>query len=140
MRAIAMAMSILTDTLDRCRPAFMVAEVLLFIVASGFWAFSSLGGDMMHPAIYGAFATAYPAKMWAMAMMVGCALVINGLIRPINNWMVATGGAILCANFAAIAYSAIFTGGEFVIGIFASVFFLSWHVWLTLEALLHERD
>lgn len=139
MKELARAMSVFSDTLDRCRPAFMAAQIMLFIVASGFWAFSSLGGDTMHPAIYGTFATSIPAKFWAMIMMAGCAMIINGLVRPINNWMVATGGALLCVNFTALAYSAIFTGGQFVIGIFASVFFLTWHIWLTLEALLHDR-
>lgn len=138
---LAAILTQITDMLDRCRPCFLIADLLLFIVGSMFWAFTIMGGDAMAPDTYGTFACQFDAELWAGALMAGTAMVMNGLIRPINNWMVAAGGAILCAKFGLLTYSAIFTGGEFVIGVFAGVFFLSWHVWLTLEALISNgRD
>lgn len=138
---LAAILTQITDMLDRCRPCFLVSELLLFIVGSMFWAFTAMGGDVMHPQIYGDLACQFDAQLWAGAMMAGAAMVLNGLIRPINNWMVGLGGGLLCANFGLLTYSAIFTGGEFVIGVFAGVFFLSWHVWLTLEAVISNgRD
>ena len=115
--------------------------MLLFGVGALFWVYAVMGGDVMKPEVYGEFATSYPAEMWAGGIMGGTALIICGLIRPICNWQVAVGGAICCLNYIALTYSAVFTGGEFVIGVFCGVFFLSWHVWLTLEGIFtYGRD
>jgi len=126
----------LHDQIDRCRPAFLVMECLLFIVGCMFWIFTSLGGDAFKPDLYGVWATTYPAEAWAMVMMCGSACMISGFIRPVRNWMVWTGGLIQCAQFAALAWSAMFTGGEFAVAVWAGVFFLTMHVWITMEALI----
>lgn len=122
-------------SIERFRPLLLAIECALFFIGAMFWIDALVGAESFSRNAYGEFAYSFPAEFWAFAMMGGSALSINGLIRPVRHWRIALGSAIHVAQFSALSYSAIFTGGEAVVGCFASVFFVSLHIWLCVEAL-----
>ena len=65
-------------------------------------------------------------------------MIITGLLRPVTAMRVAIGAAVQAVQFAALAYSASFTGGQFVIGVYPSVLFVPFHLILMVEALRYE--
>ena len=69
-----------------------------------------------------------------MAMMAPAALVLIGLQNPVKRWMVAVWAACQIVQFGALGYSAIFTGGEPIIGVFCWVFFARQYVRLMWSA------
>lgn len=127
------------NSMDRHRPAFLAAEVALLVIGVWFWIDASHQSFAFNAAVFGEFAYHYPAKMWAGLMIALSAITINGLRRPITNWMVAFGAIAQCLHFVLLSYSAVFTGGAFVIGLFASVFFLPLHLWIFFEAAIRDR-
>lgn len=121
--------------LERLRPAAMAFQFGLFFVGCLFWVEAALSGEAFSQDIYGELALSLPAEFWAFATMAGSAITINGLIRPMHRMRVAIGAGITLSVFAALSYSAAFTGGEFVIAVFASVMFATPHIWLVREGL-----
>jgi len=95
----------------------------LIFVGSLFWWLASWEPAAFDAGLYGRFALLFQAEAWAMAMMGPAALVLIGLQDPVKRWMVAVGAALQVIQFAALGYSAIFTGGEPIIGVFCWVFF-----------------
>lgn len=125
-------------SLARFRPLAMAFEFGLFFIGTLFWIEARLKGDSFSADIYGNVALLLPAEFWAVLMMGASAITINGLIKPIHNRRVALGSCLQLANFTALAYSAAFTGGEFVIAVFASVMFVTPHIWLAFEGLRND--
>lgn len=121
-------------SVQRFRPLLLAIECLLCMIGCFFWVNAWMGMQGFNPWTYGDLAYTMPAKLWAAGIMGGSAMCVIGLIKPVNKWMVIAGSALLSIQFAVLAYSAIYTGGEFVIGIFSSNFFLTFHLWLTIEA------
>lgn len=107
----------------------------LIFVGSLFWWLASWSPEAFSANLYGHFALRFQAEAWAMAMMAPAALVLIGLQDPVKRWMVATGAALQAAQFGLLGYSAIFTGGEHIIGIFALIFFARKEVRLLWSAL-----
>lgn len=123
------------NSLDRHRPAFLAAEISLFFIGTLFWIDATQNAVGFADQIFGKFAYSLPAKMWAGIMMYASFLLILGLKRPVKNWLVVAGASFHCIHFVLLSYSAVFTGGAFVIGLFCSVFFLPLHIWILFEAL-----
>ena len=122
------------NSLNRYRPAILYTQYSLFVFGVMFWIDANLGADGFKEETWGAFAYFFPAKMWAALNMGASALAIIGLKKPIRSWMVAIGAALHCVQFGAISYSATYTGGEMIVGMFASVYLLPIHMWLFYEA------
>lgn len=122
------------NSLDRHRPMVMGMQVALFVIGCIFWVNTFTYNIAFEKQVWGGLAHAIPAKVWAASCMAAAALTINGLLKPIKSWMVAFGAAFHCLQFIVLSYSAAFDGGAFVIGIYASVFFLPLHLWLLIEA------
>lgn len=95
----------------------------LIFVGSLFWWLAAWSPDAFDVGMYGRFALMFQAEAWAMAMMAPAALVLIGLQDPVKRWMVAAGAGLEAVQFIALGYSAIFTGGEYIIGVFCWVFF-----------------
>lgn len=106
----------------------------MFIIGALFWADTATGSVAFAAEVFGDFAYSLPARLWAFAMMGPSAMLIVGLMKPIKNWMVWGGAFLHCVHFVLLSYSAVFTGGSFVIGLFASLYFLPLHLWIFLEA------
>ena len=95
----------------------------LIFVGSLFWWLAAWEPAAFDVNMYGRFALHVQAEAWAMAMMAPAALVLIGLQDPVKRWMVAIGAALEAVQFIALGYSALFTGGQQIIGIFCWVFF-----------------
>lgn len=116
------------------QPVLSHMQLALFVVGSLFWVQASMQDSAFSEAIYGEFALLFPAEVWAMAMMGPAAMVWIGLRRPVKRWMVAVGAAIQIVQFSALGYSALYTGGEPIIGIFCTVLFAPLYTRILWEA------
>ena len=125
-------------SLARYRPMAMAFECGLFFIGVLFWIDARLSGEAFSAEIYGDFALRVPAEFWAMLMMCGAAITINGLVKPVHRKRIALGAIVQIINFGLLSASAAFTGGEFVIAVFASVIFLTPHLWLAAEGLRND--
>ena len=98
----------------------------LGIIAVGcmFWVEARAVSEAFSADIYGTFAVAFPAEMWAAIMAGASAMIWLGLVNPVRRWMVAVGAIVQTLQYAALGYSAIWTGGEAVIGIHCTALFV----------------
>jgi hypothetical protein len=126
------------NALDRFRPMWLGIESALLLVGLLFWISTGFGVDSFSPETWGEWACQWPAVWWAAVQSVSAAMIITGLLRPVTARRVALGAAIQAVQFAALAYSATFTGGQFVIGVYPSVLFVPFHIVLMVEALRYE--
>lgn len=122
------------NSLNRYRPAILYTQYSMFVFGVLFWIDANLGGEGFKEATWGSFAYLFPAKMWAALNIGASALSIIGLKKPIRSWMVAVGSGLHFIQFSSITYSATYTGGEMIVGLMASVYFLPMHMWLFYEA------
>lgn len=116
------------------QPSLENDQWALIFVGSLFWWMASWRQEAFDAVLYGHFALHFQAEAWAMAMMAPAALVLIGLQNPVKRWMVAVGAACQIVQFGALGYSAIFTGGEPIIGVFCWVFFARQYVRLMWSA------
>lgn len=126
------------NTIDRHRPVLLAFQWGLFLIGAIFWVDASMNSQGFNLAVFGSFAYAIPAKIWAAAAMGCSAFSIIGLMKPVKRWMVCLGAGGHCAQFMLISYSAVFTGGAYVIGLYASILLLPLHLWLLFEAALRD--
>lgn len=134
-QAIYMAVSRRHDLLSH--PILSLIQISIVTVGGLFWIQAGLRPEAFDAALYGEFALRFRAEVWAALMMGSAAICWVGLRHPVKRWMVAVGGAIQTAQFLALAYSAIVTGGEPIIGYFCSILFAPLYTWITVEALRH---
>lgn len=120
------------------QPILSGIQLALFVIGAAFWIEARLSNEAFNVAIYGEFALRFPAEMWAGAMMGGAAMTWVGLRVPVKRWMVLIGALVMAANFLGLAYSAIATGGELIIGIFCSVLFAPLYVVIAWEATAND--
>lgn len=127
-----------SQSLDRFRPMWLGIESALLAVGLLFWISIGFGVDSFSPETWGEWACQWPARWWAAVQAISAAMIVTGLLRPVTARRVAIGAAIQTAQFAALAYSATFTGGQFVIGVYPSILFVPFHLILMVEALRYE--
>ena len=124
--------------IDRFRPVLIALEISLLLIGSLFWIDTMLGGDSFSPETWGAWACQWPAEAWAAVMIGGSVATISGLMHPITRARIVVGSLIHLVQFTALALSALFTGGEFVIAVFSLIFFVPMHVVLAWEAAIYD--
>lgn len=124
--------------LDRHRPIFTVMQFLLFCIGAIFWIDANTTGVGFKEETWGSLAYSLPAEAWAFMNMASSTITMIGLARPIKGWMVAIGTTGHLIQFMVLSYSATMCGGVFVVGLYASVFFMPLHIWLLFEAV--RRD
>ena len=110
----------------------------LFLIGAIFWIDASLHSQGFNLEVFGSLAYSIPAKVWAVACMSASAFCIIGLMKPVKRWMVCVGASSHCLQFVLISYSAVFTGGAYVIGLYASILLLPLHAWLLYEAAFRD--
>lgn len=125
--------------LDRFRPVLIGIEGALLAVGLLFWISTAFGVDSFSPATWGEWACQFPARWWAAIQTVAAAMIVTGLMKPVTARRVAVGAAIQALQFGALAWSATFTGGQFVIGVYPSILFVPFHLVLMVEAIRYER-
>ena len=123
------------DLIERYGPLLIAFNLAMLLIGCLFMADALTGSRGFNPDTWGQFAYAYPARMWAGIMICGSLMCMIGLVRPVQRWMVLVGAGVQFAQFAAISYSAIFTDGEFVVGIYASILFMPLYAWMWVKAL-----
>ena len=126
------------DSISRYRPLLVASNIAMFVICALLMSDALTGAQGFNEATWGQFAYSFQAEMWAGIMMSGCGMCLIGLINPVRWWMVTIGGAVQCMNFLALAYSAIVTGGEYAIGIYASFYFAPFYLWLSIMALMQS--
>ena len=117
------------------QPVLSMVQIGLFVIGSLFWAQAHARPEAFDVGLYGEFALQFPAEFWALAMMCPAAMVWVGLRVPVKNWMVGVGSVLMAVQFLGLAYSAISTGGEPIIGFFCSVLFAPLYTRMAWEAL-----
>ncbi len=120
------------------QPVLSIIQLCLIFVGSCFWIMARLQAEAFDAAMYGDFALMFPAEFWALGMMGPAAIVWVGLRHPVKRWMVAIGCAMHLTQFLALGYSAIYTGGEPIIGVFCNGFFGPIFAYMLMESL--RRD
>ena len=120
------------------QPVLSYIQICLIFVGSCFWIMARWQEEAFDAAMYGDFALLFPAEFWALGMMGPAALVWVGLRHPVKRWMVAVGAGLQLLQFSALGISAIYTGGEPIIGVFCSGFFCPIFAYLLMESL--RRD
>ena len=120
-------MNALVQSLSRVyyltQPVLSHMQLAIFAIGSMFWIEASLSGEAFSARVFGDFALQFQAEAWAGVMMAGSAMCWIGLRHPVKWWMIAVGAGIQTAQYLALGYSAIMTGGEMVIGLHCTVFF-----------------
>ena len=104
-------------------PILRWMQVCIVIVGSAFWIEARLQAESFSPDVFGSFAVRFPAEAWAGVMVTASLIIWIGLLDPLKRWMVAVGAALQTAQYLALGYSAIMTGGELVVGIHCTVLF-----------------
>ena len=104
------------------QPVLKFNAIQLALIGAFFWIEATMRGEAFATEVFGAFATSFPAEMWAAGLMAGGAFTYIGLIHPPRRPAILTGSFINVTQFLALSYSAIHTGGEMVIGLYASLY------------------
>jgi len=118
------------------QPVLGHIQLGLFTVGALFWIQATIQEKAFSEALYGSFALTFSAESWAIAMMAPAAMVWIGLRHPVKRWMVAVGSMMQIVQFVALGYSALYTGGEPIIGIFCIVLFAPLYSRILGEALI----
>jgi hypothetical protein len=134
MNARAIRLALRTDYLSQ--PVLAHIQWQLMLVGALFWIQATLRDGAFSEDMYGRFALMFQAEAWAMAMMAPCAMILIGLRQPVKRWMVFVGSVLQAIQFSALGYSALWTGGEPIIGIFCLVLFLPLYARMAVEARL----
>lgn len=128
------------NSIARYRPLLGWMQLTLFGIGSLFWVEATLGGQGFKAQLFGEFAFAFPAEFWAGLMMGASVITYIGLIKPVRYHMVIIGSLINLAQFLALSYSAFYTRGEFVVGLYASCLFAPIHLWMAFKAYETHRS
>ncbi len=124
---------------DASRVGMMAIQIAIALVGSMFWIEAQGQSEAFSQDTWGAFCLQYPAETWAMMMMAQSGLIWAGLKNPVKWAYVAIGATMAVIHFSAITYSVFYTGGEFVIGVWAFFVFIPMHMVLAMAAVYRAR-
>jgi hypothetical protein len=108
---------------------WLASPFLVFFLLSStmigclFWVKAALQAEAFNVDTFGRFALEFPAEFWAGSMIVGSLLTFGGLMHPPKKWAVIAGSIVNAIQFTGLGYSALVTGGEPVVGMYASIMF-----------------
>ena len=120
-RAIAVALSPRSDWLDHSLIRW--AQLIIIVIGCAFWVAARLQTEAFNADVFGHFALRFQAEFWAGWMASSSLMVWIGLMHPQKRWMVAIGAGFQCAQYLALGFSAIVTGGELVIRLHCTLLF-----------------
>lgn len=120
-KALAIAFAPKSDWLDHSLIRW--AQLIIIAIGCAFWAMAQAQTEAFNADTFGHYALQFKAEFWAGWMASASLLVWIGLLHPQIRWMIAIGAALQAAQYAALGYSAFFTGGEAVIGLHCLAFF-----------------
>lgn len=111
--------------LERYAPAYIFFQAILLLIGCYFWIAAELEAVKFSSATWGMFAYDLSAEFWAALNMGASAISIIGLIDPIRRGMVICGGILHVLEYIGLTYSAMYTGGDPAVGIYASALLTS---------------
>jgi hypothetical protein len=119
--------------------------LIFFLLASAvigamFWRQAIQQEGAFNVDTFGRFALMFPAEWWAGAMMAGSLLTFWGLTHPPKRWLMIAGSVVNALQFTGLGYSAILTGGEVVVGLYASIMFAPASLITLWAAVQHDAD
>ena len=121
------------EALNRYRPMWVFFQMAVFSIGLLSWMAGGVGVNSFSPETWGAWACQFPAAAWAGTQMSAAALTMGGLFRPVSRWKVIIGASVQALQFGALAYSAVFTGGQFVISVWPILFLVPAHLTLAWQ-------
>jgi hypothetical protein len=110
------------------------------LIGSLFWVQAALQDGAFNVDTFGRFALQFPAEFWAGSMMVGSLLTFAGLTHPPKRWLMIAGSVVNALQFTGLGYSAIVTGGEVVVGLYASIMFAPASLITLWAAVQHDPE
>ena len=110
----------------------VIMMVSFFFAGCAQWAIARLNGEGLRAETWGELATQFPLEFWALAMIGGSFLTLLGLIHPPNVRLTQIGVMVQVAHISLLGSSALMTGGDPVVGAFATVF-VAWHFIIALR-------
>lgn len=122
------------------QPILQQMQLAIILIGALFWVEARLQGEAFSAAVFGSFAVTFPAEMWAGVMMGASAMCWIGLRHPVKKWMVAVGAGLQNAQYLALGFSAITTGGEMVIGLHCTTLFAPIYMVMFWEAMRRDAD
>ena len=117
------------------QPILSHMQIAVLLIGCVFWVEARLRGEAFKADVFGWFALQFKAEFWAVIMMAASAMTWVGLRHPVKRWMVAVGAGLQTAQYLALGYSAIATGGGVVFGLHFTVFFAPLYAMIFWEAL-----
>ena len=120
-------------TLARLRLSIFMQGCLM---AVGFaqWVFARAGGGPLSAQTWGEAALLFPLEFWALAMIGGSLLTFLGLLYPPNWRLIRIGCVVQVTHMSFLGSSALATGGDPVIFVFAFLMLVPVHLFLALRA------
>lgn len=112
----------------------VVFEACLIIVGMTQWAYAKLHNAPLSAQTWGEAALQFPLEAWALAMMGGSLLTFLGLLYPPNPRLIRIGCMVQIAHMSFLGSSALFTGGDMVIAVFAFLLLVPLHLFLAMRA------
>jgi hypothetical protein len=88
-------------------------------VGMAFWLLARAQPEAFSVETFGRFALMFKAEVWAAAMMAGSIITFVGVMHPPQRWAIMLGSVINAVQFAGLCYSALFTDGALVVGVYA---------------------
>lgn len=122
-------------SIERYAPLFLCCQGALFIIGAFFWVDAVNGSTAFSPETWGTFAYGLSAEFWAMMNMSAATISLIGLLNPVHRKMVVVGGSMHFMQHLGLSYSAFFTGGDLGVGLYASFFFMPFHMIMTAGAI-----
>lgn len=104
------------------RGVWFCTQFAFFLVGIISWIADGAGVDSFSPETWGDWACQFPAAFWGGIMAFFSTIILTGLMRPMKKGRIVVGSILQAAQLLALAYSAAFTGGQFVIALWPVVF------------------
>jgi hypothetical protein len=136
----ARKMTALVKAISQAKTGFLrlrlavVFEACLIVVGMAQWMFSKLQSEPLSPETWGEAAMQLPLEAWAVAMMGGSLLTFLGLLYPPNLTLIRIGCIVQIGHISFLGSSALFTGGDTVIVVFAFCLLVPVHLFLAARA------
>lgn len=119
-----------TQNLDRYQPILALLNFGHLLVGVIIWMEAWLAsGTSFRPETWGSWAWQASAEFWGAAFMGVSALSIIGLLEPPRRWMVSVGATGHCVILLALGASALFSGGDKAVTVFALTALFPLHAW-----------
>lgn len=123
-----------SQNLERYQPLLALLQFGTLIVGIMIWVEAWIGGgSAFRPETWGRWAHDASAEFWGAALIGVSTLSIIGLLEPPRRWMVSIGAAGHCLLLLFVGASAVLTGGDLAVAVFAMTALFPLHAWTLIS-------